>query len=46
MLALNNQNLAMIKDFEKNFLDINMLKYTQSLIITDDEYYSIDIPLP
>ncbi len=46
MLALNNQNLSMIKDFEKNFLDINILKYTQSLIVTDDEYYSIDIPLP
>lgn len=45
-LALNRQNLALIKNFEQSFLDMDLLKYSQSLIIADDEYYAIDIPLP
>lgn len=46
MLAFNKQNLAMIKDFEQCFLDINIKKFKKSLIVSEDEYYSIDLPLP
>lgn len=46
ILALNKQNLAMIKNFEQNFLDINIQKYKESLLITQDEYYAIDFILP
>lgn len=46
MLALNRQNLAMIKNFEIKFLDTDIQKYKENLFIEKNEYYAIDFTLP
>ena len=46
MLALNQENLALIKEFETNFLYVWIQKYKESFFVTQDEYYAVDFELP
>jgi len=44
-LALNRQNLMMIKDFEKIYSKIYWKQLIKSFFITLDEFYALDLPI-
>ncbi len=46
LLALNKQNLQMIKEFESKFLNVKLQWYKESLLVSSDEYYAVDFTLP